>query len=371
MKDSWIIGVISLVGLAFMGSLAWAFRERVFTGHNDFVQLYTGARLVGRPGLYDAQRVRREQQERIGATGEAWRYTRLPYYAALLWPLGRLPFRTAYALWELMGLAALAGFVWLWRSTSRPLTLLFTSLCLPVFTSLMNGQDLTLILLCLALAVEQHRRGWSFLAGGILSLCAAKYHLFVLLPLLVAGQKCWRLGGGLAAGGLALAGLSFAVAGPRWPWQYYEVLMDPAIHPATQHMPNLHGLFGALGPARWLEWPAGAAVAAMTLIVARRQPFPYALGATLAGGLLVSYHSYLPDCSVLLPAALTALATTTLYWLRLLAVVLLTPAIYFLLLMPAGPGFAVPCAILALLALMVWEAWRRPQGTDGRSTLIG
>ena len=38
--------------------------------------------------------------------------------------------------------------------------------------------------------------------------------------------------------------------------------------------------------------------------------FPYALACSLAGGLLTSYHAYLPDYALLLPACLTIFVST-------------------------------------------------------------
>ncbi len=102
-----------------------------------------------------------------------------------------------------------------------------------------------------------------------------------------------------------------------------------------------------------------AAVAAAVWAIGRRMSFEYGLAATLAGGLLTSYHAYLQDCSVLLPAALTVVASTTLRWLRLLAVLLLTPVTYFLLLADSSLTVVVPAAILVMIAGMLSESWSR------------
>jgi glycosyl transferase family 87 len=355
MRDSLAIGVLSAIALSFMLWLAWIQRERILPGHNDFIQLYTGARLAFTGELYDRARVTEVQQETVGVTGEAWRYTRLPYYAGLLWPLGLLPYRAAYGVWQALSIGALAGFAALWRPPRLGLTVLFTLLSLPAFAGLMNGQDLSFVLLWLALAARWYKSDRPFWAGLALALCASKFHLFVLLPVLIVGQRAWRLAAGLACGGAALVVLSFAVGGVHWPMDYWRVLTDPAIHPGAGHMPNLHGLMSFWPAVRWLEWPAAALTVAAVWRVARRGDFDIALAATLAGGLLVSYHSYLPDCSVLLPAALVVLSTTASAWLRVLAMFLLTPVAYFLLVQKSAVAALIPAAVLALVVVMALE----------------
>lgn len=76
--------------------------------------------------------------------------------------------------------------------------------------------------------------------------------------------------------------------------------------------------------------------------------------------LLVSFHSYLPDCSVLLRAALVVLASSTYRGLRWLSALLLTPAAYFLLLADSPAAASIPLAILLLVLWMSIEAGRRP-----------
>ncbi len=360
MKDSWVIGFLSVTGVLLMAGLGWQVRDRLAIGSNDFASFYAGARLLGTPDLYNADRAAELQRGLFGATSDAWRYIRLPFHAAFLWPLAQLPYRAAYVVWELLLLAAFAGFIRLWRPPSQALTLLYSCLSLPAFASVMNGQDLTPLLLCVAIGVSLERRARSFAAGAVFSLCAAKFHLFVLLPVLLVAQKRWRFLWGLLAGGVVLAALSFAVQGPSWPLEYYAALLDQRIHPRLGHMPNLRGISSLWPPFRLLEWPLAAGVAVAAWVVARRMPFDYALAAVLAGGLLVSYHSSMPDCALLLPAALVILSTTAFGWLRFAAFVLLVPLTYFLLLLESPLPALVPATIGLFLSLMVVDAQRQP-----------
>ncbi|HYM12078.1 MAG TPA: glycosyltransferase family 87 protein [Bryobacterales bacterium] len=360
MKDSWVIGGLAVASLALMLLLGWQIRDRLWDGSNDFVSFYAGGRLVGTGYLYNAERTRATEHGLTRVLSQAWRYIRLPFHAVFFWPLARLPYRTAYFLWEFLITAAFAGFVCLWRPPSWPLTLLFSSMSFPAFAALMNGQDLTFLLLLVAISVSLSRRGRAFAAGAVLSLCAAKFHLFSLVPVLLVAQKQWRFLRGLLAGGVVLAAISFAAAGPSWPQQFYQALRDQTINPDLGHMPNLHGLFSQFPPVGGLEWIAATAVVAAVYLVARRMSFDYALAATLAGGLLVSYHCYLSDCSLLLPSALTVISATGDWWLRLVAFLLLLPFGYFLLLLNSPLPAPVPLTILLFVFLMALEAWRRP-----------
>jgi hypothetical protein len=62
--------------------------------------------------------------------------------------------------------------------------------------------------------------------------------------------------------------------------------------------------------------------------VVRRSSFEVGLAAVLAGGVLLSYHAYRADCTVLLPAALLALAANPSLATRVLGTLLLTPVLY-------------------------------------------
>ena len=200
--------------------------------------------------------------QRFAALHESLRFTRPPFYAALLWPLSLLPYKTAYPVWWLLRIASLGGFVALWRIPSRAETMLFTVLSLPVFASLAAGQDSILLLLFIAVAFRCWQNGNDFNAGLALSLCAIKFHLFVLLPLLFWRQRLGRMAAGFGSGAAALLAVSFAVEGWRWPFDYFAVLTDGRVHPSADSMPNLHGLFAGLPHGVYLEALASVAVVA-------------------------------------------------------------------------------------------------------------
>ena len=121
------------------------------------------------------------------------------------------------------------------------------------------------------------------------------------------------------------------------------------------------GLTYAQLPRRWpwLEVLVGLSVAVAVWIVARRMSFPYALACSLAGGVLVSYHAYLPDYALLLPACLTIFVTTEMLLLRVLALFLLSPPAHFLVGAGLPTSLPVVAATLLLVYLMAYEAWRK------------
>jgi hypothetical protein len=337
-------GAVIALALALAFLLFWPYRNDIQSGANDFLQFYAGGRLAFTGDLYDGARVREVQLEALGKTSDVLRFTRLPYLAALLWPLARLPYQAAWALWIALGAAALVAFCWLWP---RPAAVA-ACLSVPALVGLANGQDVTFLLLWIGAAVALEHRGRPFAAGLVLSLCASKPHLFALLPLLLIAQRRWRLATGLAAGAAAVLALSFAAGGLRWPLQFYDTVTNPAIHARAGFMPNLHGLLRGIAA---LEGLLAAGVVAAHWRVVRRASFEYGLAATLTGGLLLSYHAYLADCVVLLPAALEVLAAAGPRALRLLAAFLISPLPYFL--HPSLP-MLVPLGALALLGGMAF-----------------
>ncbi len=350
MKFSPAIALGCVSGIVLMAPMAWAPRHRILAGVNDFVMFYAGAKLSGTPDLYNPARVRQIQRDAAGSTGENYLYCRLPYLAFLIRPLGWLPYRTAYVLWQSLLLTAFAGFLALWRTTPFPVSVLFSCLSLPLFACFMNAQDLPLLLLWIALSLRLERQGRHFCAGLIFSSCAAKFHLFLLVPLLIVGQRLRRFAFGLAAGGLSFAALSFATAGLGWPARYWDILKLTTTVDVVEQMPNLRGLFLGWPHSSWWEALAGITTAIAVWIIVRSTDFEMGLAAALAGSLLISVHGSIADAVLLLPACLILYARTPAGRTRALAVALLTPVGYILWASPLPMlRVLVPLSILGML----------------------
>jgi hypothetical protein len=101
-----------------------------------------------------------------------------------------LPYRTAYWTFEGISFAAFAVFLILFVPQCKEL-ILFSSLCFPLLSNFLNGQDVTLLLLLAAGSILAIRNGHGFLGGLLLSLCAIKGHLLVLTPLVFLIHRRW------------------------------------------------------------------------------------------------------------------------------------------------------------------------------------
>ena len=320
-----LAGIVIVFGPVF----ASGFRN-VKAGADDFLGLYAGARLVGTSNLYDAGQIQRIQLETAGVTGPSLHFTRLPCFSLMLWPLAQLPYPLAHAIWFVLRFVAVAGFVALWPLSPRSLAALICSWSLPLAAGLANGQDAPLLLLWLALSQKLEQADRPFGAGLALSMCAAKFHLFLLLPVLFFRHRRWAVVAGGVTGGIVLAALCAIAGGWDWPADYLRALRDPSINPNPRVMPNLHGLlFGAPG---WLEIIALLAVVLAAVVLIARTDYLTGLTVALAGSLLLSYHAYTADAVILIPAILIIIESSRAILLRCAAFIFASPLPWLLLL---------------------------------------
>ena len=359
MKDSWILSLLGVVSLCFMFGMIWQQREWVFRGANDFIPLSSGARLLATGELYSYKALQREQVSYTGMYSETHGYIRLPFHAALVWPLSRLSYPTAYWIWQGLSIAAFAGFIALWHPPELAKTFLFAALSMPVFVSLMRGQDVCFLLFVIALSVWLVRGHRGFAAGLVFSLCAAKFHLFVLAPILIVAQRRWSFGKGLLAGGGVLALVSFAAAGWSWPVEFIHSAMNPIFSPNVGQMPNLHGLLAGMRFDRELEIVLGLLIAAGMWWVARRTPFRYSLAYALAGGLLLSHHAYMLDMAFLLPAGLVLIEESRSRIVKAVATLLLIPPLHVAVELGRPSSVVAVLLLVVLVCAIVYEARAR------------
>jgi Glycosyltransferase family 87 len=264
----------------------------------DFLPVYTGAKLAGTPDLYNPAVQERIQSALPHPTTFSLPFMRLPFVAALSWPLALLPYDTAHAVWMVLRLLAVLGFILLWPHSPRWITALACAWFVPLAGAIANGQDSPFLLLWIAVA-ERFRDRRPFLSGLVLALCLAKFHLFLLLPVFLWFHRR-RLVPGFAAGCAALGLLSIAAGGLAWPRAYLAILKFPASNPAVAFMPNLH----ALQLPMPLELALSLAVFLGAALAIRRISAGPALAIALVAGMLLSYHAYFADLTLLLPALL-------------------------------------------------------------------
>lgn len=344
----WILAGIGI----FLRVWSWAGWPREHFCVSDFPAFYAGAQLLGTPDLYRAEAAIAVQQRAVGCASVSSAFIRPPFFAMLVWPFAQLPFTPAFFAWGAVSLAALVAFVWIWDAP-KPFAACCCSWLLPVAGNFAAGQDVAFLLLWLAIAARLVRTGRPFTAGAVLSLCSAKFHLFLLLPLLIAGRRMWRLAAGLAAGGGLLFAVSALLAGPRWITAYNELLQDPRIEPHPWDMVNLRAAVHGFPGAGYWEAALAVSAAVACWVIVRRSPFPLALAAVVTAGLLVSRHSYAPDASLLLLPALTVPFLRESAAAKMLAVAPVVPLTWFVGVIPGMYRFPrfVPLLLLYALAL--------------------
>jgi hypothetical protein len=283
------IGLMTAVTLALMLLAVWPHKRIYLYGENDFLAIYAGAKLAFSDRLYDPEAVRQAQIDAAGATGEILRFSRLPGYAMLLSPLRLIPYLPAYAVWQLINLAAVIGAVALWpyrRSTFATVL----SVCLPLYIAFAGGQDVSFILLGMAAffrVLESERFGWAGLALGI---CLVKFHFIWGVGLVLLRHRRYRtiLGLGAAAALFVLPGF---LVNFDWPLEYYSAIVAWRVAvPKTTYT-----LFPFAG---WAGLPVAAALA---WIAAMRFSLSAAACTAVALAVLVSPNGYVADYTLMAP----------------------------------------------------------------------
>jgi hypothetical protein len=260
----------------------------------------------------------------VSPSVESKRYIRPPFYAALLWPLGRLPFHAAYAVWCGLNLAAALAFARVW--TPGPSGFLACALFLPLGWSFGIGQDAPLLLLAVAAGARWIERGSEVTGGAALTLCAAKPHLFLFVPIALAAQRRWRALGAMAVVGAGLYALSAAMLGPGWPAQFIRA----ALGNEATIAPRLLGLTGVVADAGSAPlWVAGLlAVAGCAVVwgVSRRAPWVFAIAFAAAAGVVFAPRALVYDGAFFLPLLLLRFRPAFVWAIGALFVAVVTPA---------------------------------------------
>lgn len=361
--------VLCLIGLAINGAIVGpdAFHTAL-QGHNDFRQFYIGAKLAGSGSFYDKAQTEKAQREVFGYSNQHLTPVRLPFYYSLLSPLARFPYRLALLLWNVTTIVSTVLFVSVYPGVRRIHLAVACCWSLPLIFSIAIGQDVGFILLILAVTLRVLYAGNPLLAGLILSLCAIKFNLVALLPLLFLGQRAWRLAAGFSIGSILLLAVSFIAAGPGWLRSYIALILDPAVDPNSPLMPNLHSLVAHIPGRDFVEFFLSLMVIVFVWCIARRARFDVALAATLLGSLLVTRHVYLQDCAILAGSLVTlfeqfGFGTLGSPLVRSSALVLLLPFAYIFIILGEGAVVAT-LYLLVLLAVGVTEI--RSLETDSR-----
>ena len=316
-------------------------------GPNDFLEFYEGGKLAGTGNLYNPEAVKQVEIQACGGWSPTLLFIRPAFYAHLLRPLAALPFYPALMVWKLLLTGAVLGSViLLWRASQE--YGLLCAISLPLLFAIGNNQDVPLLMMIAAGGLLLLRRDRGLAAGLVLSLCAIKFHLLLLVPVALLAARKWRALGGFLAGMAVLAGASVGLEGTRSIAQYAAILRRPEISPHLEQMGNLHTLAAAIHLPQ-----AEPALAILLILLAcaamRGRDVEICLAFAIAAGLVLTPHAYPQDFAFLLPF-LAVVRTKTMERPEKLAIqALVLPFAYLLLFLGRPWDAALPLVIVALL----------------------
>jgi len=371
-RDLFALIVLACGGLALLAVIATPYWKDVALGHTDYLSFYAGGRLAFTPDLYDPPHAMAEQLRAAGVMGKGTYYTRMPWFAAAMWPLARLPYFTGQFIWEALLLAGLLAFVVLWPRPSFPVRAAILCYSVPALMSLRMGQDPPLLLALMAISLVLLYRGKPVIAGLVLSLTLAKFHLFLPLFPAVLFARRWRFASGLFGGTAMLLAANFLVSGPTWPRTYLAAITDPVVTPGVIITPSLFYAIPDTPQMRNLVVAVvGLVMMALYLRIAREK-VELLIAAAPVAILPLLPHAGSYDCLLLTPLALYALDRGS-KPAKIAGVLLLIPVTYFAAWSFPSGAILIPILDIMLLALCAMplkvreaaEARALPDRVDG------
>jgi hypothetical protein len=319
--------------------LAWHSWHGIRVGLPDFSIFYTAGEILreGRGSeLYD-DRVQETVQRSFTPGAFEKRVSILPYnhppFEALVFvPFAYLPYLPAYFLWLAINLGFMFALLALLRKNfailgSAPMYLwMLAGLGFyPLFNALLQGQDSILVLFCFALGFLAFRQRAESRAGAWLGLGLFKFHLVLpfVLPLMLLRRK--KFLAGFFAMGLALALLGLAAVGwkgsfgyPFYVWAG-EHNQGYLWNSSAGNTANVRGLVTTLCSPEDPRLSVGLIVLVSAMLLGGvtyawrkanlagvvQDELVFALG--LVSAVLLSYHIYVHDLSLLFLASLIVL----------------------------------------------------------------
>ncbi len=339
--------VIALLPLLLGGQLIFwvVFLPIGLRGDTDFSIFYTGGSLL-RTGynhqLYDYKLQLQFEREHVSQTPAP--YNHLPYEALLFVPVSLLSYETAYLTFLIVnvGFAILSFSVIREPSHSRWLPAAVFISYFPIAAAIGDGQDSIMLLLIAGSACWLSSRKQEWLAGAVLALGMFRFTIVLPLVALLLLWKRWRFAGGFAAVAVVLLGLSAWMVGPTQIQLYAAHLLSLSglaaqeagyysLSYAVPRMMNLRGIFANLVTVpHWGERLSIAASFVLLLWVAKRgraitPKHQFALA--VACSILVSYHLFVYDLSILLIPMMAVLGIAEQDDSRMAKIAVLTPLV--------------------------------------------
>ena len=332
-----------------MGVIASPNWHEIAPGHTDYLSFYSGGRLVFTPHLYDPDYAMAEQLRAAGVMGKGTYYTRMPWFAAAMWPLARLPFLTGHWIWESLLLCGLIAFVALWPRPSFGARATILCYSMPALICLRMGQDPPLLAALMAISLLLLNRGKPIVAGLVLSLTLAKFHLFLpLFPAVILARR-WKFAAGLYGGAAFLLAMNFVVDGPGWPMRYFAAITNPTVTPGVIITPSLYYLIPGAPVVHSVVVGVLAIAMMVTYLWLARKDVELLIAAAPVTILPLLPHAGSYDCLLLAPLAFYALDKGS-REAKIAAVALLIPVTYLIAWSISWCAIIVPILAMALLA---------------------
>lgn len=333
----------------------------------DFSPIYAAGTILRKgeaPKLYDLEEQARV--ERSFGRNQLLVYDHPPFEAVFFEPITILGYSAAYLLW-----GAINVLLWLlFQHLLRPFApvpknnlqyFMICSLFFPLWSALMQGQMLVLIMVFFFLTFVHLERHQDFRAGVFLGLALFKFPLVIPFALILLLRSKWKIMMGLATTAFAFAVLSLLAVRPVAVISYIKLLVAAGGRSGTLayatfkpwDMPSLTGfLMTFMTPRispRWIEAVAAVVGAILLLATASLWRVQEKRAANSSSGLmfavaltvslLTAPHLNLHDLSLMLIAVLLVLGSPQWAsgspWTKVLTAcmwVLYFPPVYVLLL---------------------------------------
>ena len=387
-----IAGIASLFA-AYVGLWFRFINDPVERTGSDFIAFYSAGRVAQEYGFsntYSPELQQDVQEQQVGfklVPGQVLLYNHLPFLLPILRLIVHPDYVSSFYRWVfLLIVLYLASLLILSKALElkgidRPTTALLaiaSFLFLPLFFSLMNGQDTALLLLGATLWLYGLSSQNDWLAGLGLSLTTVRPQLSLMLaiPMIVRHRKVffvYLLGAG------TLAALSVLIVGLEGTRAYINILLISAggeWHGMKEEaMLNLIGIltraFGSSGsefirPFGWLVY-AAALVVLIVVWARQKQSTEIMVGLTVIISLFTSPHLHFHDLTLLL-LPIYAL-TLTGYLKQFTAIAFPIAASLLLLVSNSTPylQYTTPYLLMLTLALIPFYRQQNASTTQHRS----
>ncbi|HVF25034.1 MAG TPA: glycosyltransferase family 87 protein [Anaerolineales bacterium] len=320
-----IAGIVSLF-VSYLGIWIRFINDPVERTGSDFIAFFSAGRVAQNEGtahVYDLNLQQEIQEHEVGfalVPGQVLLYNHLPFLIPILQAIVGPNYVTSFYLWVFLLISLYAtGLLFLSRSlkdkefASRDIRLagVGSLLFLPLFFSLINGQDTALLFLGAAIWVYGLLSGKEMLAGFGLGLTTVRPHISIILalPMLFRYRKTF-VGFVLGAGGLAL--LSILILGMEGTTEFINLIRISASGEwygmKENAMFNLIGLLTRMLPGlgatviRTIGWIVyGVTIIALCIFWARSTGLKCGkIGLTITLALFAVPHLHFHDLTLLL-----------------------------------------------------------------------